>query len=120
MIPGAFASEITKIPPMDEVLRRHTRVSQEFPKHFQPLAGRPIRKLGCSLPDAALDHGFTACRIKKAVGIFGGSKFDRLAWTLGAIMLPSDVWRKARQSKLCHSAGLVVIDLHGRRSDNGL
>jgi len=65
MIPGAFASEITKIPPMDEVLRRHTRVSQEFPKHFQPLAGRPIRKLGCSLPDAALDHGFTACRIKK-------------------------------------------------------
>jgi len=23
MIPGAFESEITKIPPMDEVLRRH-------------------------------------------------------------------------------------------------
>jgi hypothetical protein len=24
MIPGAFGSEITKIPPMDEVLRRHS------------------------------------------------------------------------------------------------
>jgi hypothetical protein len=24
MIPGAFASEIAKIPPMDEVLRRHS------------------------------------------------------------------------------------------------
>jgi transposase len=27
MIPGTFESEITKIPPMDEVLRRHSRFS---------------------------------------------------------------------------------------------
>jgi hypothetical protein len=29
MIPGASGSEITKIPPMDEVLRRHSKSSRQ-------------------------------------------------------------------------------------------
>jgi hypothetical protein len=32
MIPGAFGSEITKIPPMDEVLRRH---SEKYRDHIR-------------------------------------------------------------------------------------
>jgi hypothetical protein len=38
MIPGASGSEITKIPPMDEVLRRHTIIQCDICDHL-PRAG---------------------------------------------------------------------------------
>jgi hypothetical protein len=36
MIPGAFGSEIAKIPPMDEVLRRHSESLRKAAKTTSP------------------------------------------------------------------------------------
>jgi hypothetical protein len=41
MIPGAFGSEITKIPPMDEVLRRHNFETVDWATSMPSLNSSP-------------------------------------------------------------------------------